>query len=195
MSDRAARLQWFKTMILPFENDVRLRLRRLCPPGCDIDNLVAESLARAYEAKDFERITAGRAYLFTIARNLLLDEVRRDNIVSLDFVADLDILRADYSLEAVLSARDELKRLNAAVETLPPQCRRVFILRRVYGHSPKEIAEMMALSVSTVEKHLAKALQLLAKKLAEIEEERLERPQDRRANWFSTRRNSRLLRR
>lgn len=195
MSDRAARLHWFKTIILPYENDIRLRLRRLCPPGFDLENLVAESLARAYEAKDFERITAGRAYLFTIARNLLLDAIRRDNVVSLDFVADLDMLRADYSLEAVLSARDQLKRLHVAVESLPPQCRKVFILRRVYDYSPKEIAEMMTLSVSTIEKHLAKALRLVAKSLAEIEEERLEQPERRRAERFDARRNGRLLRR
>jgi RNA polymerase sigma-70 factor (ECF subfamily) len=70
MEDRAARLAWFKTTVLPHEGFVRSRLRRLCPAGFDIDNLVAESLARAYAAKDFSRITAGRSYLFTIARNL-----------------------------------------------------------------------------------------------------------------------------
>jgi RNA polymerase sigma-70 factor (ECF subfamily) len=181
MEDRAARLAWFKTTVLPHEGFVRSRLRRLCPAGFDIDNLVAESLARAYAAKDFSRITAGRSYLFTIARNLLFDAARRDTIVSLDFVADLDSLTLSQSPEPGLNAREALRRLHAIVQTLPEQPRRVFLLRRVYDYSPGEIAGMLALSVSTVEKHLAKAIQLVAKRLAEVEEERAERPVERQA--------------
>jgi RNA polymerase sigma-70 factor (ECF subfamily) len=188
MDERAARLNWFKSTILPHEGDVRGRLRRLCPRGFDIENLVAESLARAYTAKDFDRIAAGRGYLFTIARNLLLDAARRETIVSLDFVADLDILKADVSLEASLTAREELRCLHAIIETLPPQPKRVFILRRVYDYSPGEIAAQMALSVSTIEKHLAKAIQLVAKGLAEVEEERVERPAQSHARPTHTRR-------
>ncbi|WP_336968422.1 sigma factor-like helix-turn-helix DNA-binding protein [Sphingobium aromaticiconvertens] len=43
------------------------------------------------------------------------------------------------------------------METLPPQCRRAFIQRRVHGKSVKEIAEEMDLSVFTVDKHLTRA--------------------------------------
>ncbi len=175
MDDTIARLEWFKAVILPYQAALRARLRRLCPPGFDIDNLVAESLARAYTAKDVARVTAGRGYLFAIARNLLIDGARRDTIVSLDFVADLDMLRADDSLEASLSARDELRRLAAIIDTLPPQCRRVFLLRRVHELSLSEIAGQMSLSVSTVEKHLAKAVMLVAKAVAEREESGFER--------------------
>jgi RNA polymerase sigma-70 factor (ECF subfamily) len=188
MDGLATRLTWFKAVILPHEGALRARLRRLCPPGFDIDNLVAESLARAYTAKDIERITAGRSYLFTIARNLLIDSARRDTIISLDFVADLDTLRSDDSMEAALSARDELRRLQAIIETLPPQCRRVFLLRRVHDLSFKAIAEQMSLSVSTVEKHLAKAVMLVARALSESEEDSFERATHRSAGQPGDRR-------
>ncbi len=170
MDDLTARLSWFKTVILPHEAALRSRLRRVCRPGFDIDNLVAESLARAYTAKDIARIPTGRGYLFMIARNLLIDTARRDTIVSLDFVADLDMLRADDSLEASLTARDELRHLQAIIETLPQQCRRVFLLRRVQELSFSDIAAQMSLSVSTVEKHLARAVMLVAKAMSEREE-------------------------
>jgi RNA polymerase sigma-70 factor (ECF subfamily) len=170
VDDLGKRLAWFKAVILPHEGVLRGRLRRLTPPGFDLDNLVAESLARAYAAKEIDRITGGRSYLFTIAHNLLIDAARRDTIVSLDFVADLDTLRAvDDSMEAGISARAELRWLQSVVDTLPPQCRRVFLLRRVHDHSLEEIAAEMALSVSTVEKHLAKAVRLVASALAERE--------------------------
>jgi len=175
MDDLAKRLDWFKTVILPHEGVLAARLRRLCPSGFDVDNLVAESLARAYTAKGIGRIANGRSYLFAIARNLLIDAARRDTIVSLDFVADLDMLRADDSMEAAISARAELRSLQAIVDTLPPQCRRVFLLRRVHDLSLGEIAGQMALSVSTVEKHLAKAVLLVAKAMSEREESGFER--------------------
>lgn len=175
MDGLTARLNWFKTVILPHEAALRSRLRRVCPSGFDVENLVAESLARAYSAKDIDRIPTGRGYLFTIARNLLIDTIRRDTIVSLDFVADLDTLRSDDSLEACLTARDELRRLHAIIETLPPQCRQVFILRRVHEVSFQEIAVRMSLSVSTVEKHLARAVMLVAKAMSEREEDSFDR--------------------
>jgi RNA polymerase sigma-70 factor (ECF subfamily) len=169
MDDRPARLEWFKATILPHEGEVRARLRRICKPGFDIENLLAESLSRAYLAHDFNRIVSGRSYLFKIARNLLINLVRKDRIVSLDFVADFDALLVDDSTSESLSARDELRTLLAVVEKLPMQCRRVFLLRRVYDYSPGEIAAQMSLSVSTVEKHLAKAILLVANGLAEVE--------------------------
>jgi len=176
MDGLTERLAWFKSVILPHEAGLRSRLRRLCPPGFDVDNLVAESLARAYAAKDIDRIgTAGRGYLHTIARNLLIDAIRRDTVVSLDFMADLDTLRVDDTLEASLTARDELRKLQAIIETLPPQCRQVFILRRVHEVSFQEIADRMSLSVSTVEKHLARAVMLVAKAMSEREEGSVER--------------------
>jgi RNA polymerase sigma-70 factor (ECF subfamily) len=45
-----------------------------------------------------------------------------------------------------------------AISALPPQCRRVFLLRKVQGLSQKDVAQRLGLSVSTVEKHLATGL-------------------------------------
>ena len=152
------RHRWFKEVILPEEPALLARLRRIVAGSDDAEDVAAETIARAYAAADFHRITSGRAYLFQIARNLLIDTARRDKIVSFDLVADLELLQIDDGLEASLQARDELRHLQAIVETLPIQCRRVFLLRRVYERSVGDIAEEMGLSVSTVEKHLTKAV-------------------------------------
>ena len=152
------RHHWFKAVILPEEPALIARLRRILSNPDDAEDAAAETLARAYAATDFARITAGRAFLFQIARNLLIDNARRDKIVSFDVVADLDLLHVDDGLEACLHARDELRHLQAIIDTLPIQCRRVFVLRRVYDRSVGEIAEEMGLSVSTIEKHLTKAV-------------------------------------
>lgn len=117
----------------------------------DVDDIVSEVFTRAWSCKDWSRIDKGRAYLFEVARNLVIDLARREKIISYDTVVDIDLLDSGHSLELQLDARDEVRRLQALLETLPIQCRKVFIARRVYGKTLAEIAEEMGLSVSTIE--------------------------------------------
>lgn len=170
MHDREARNTWFKSIILVHEPALRRQLRRMSLPAVEIDDVVAETLARAYVATDWERIEQGRSYLFTIARNLLTDAARRKAVVSFDLMADLEVLNvvdSSSSAEEVVTVRDELRRLQTIIDSLPPQCRRVFVLRRVQERSIQEIAAELSLSNSTVEKHLTKAIALVTRALAE----------------------------
>jgi RNA polymerase sigma-70 factor (ECF subfamily) len=59
--------------------------------------------------------------------------------------------------------------LCGAVRTLPVQCRRAFVLKKVYGLSRREIAEYMGLSESTVQKHIAKGMTMCAEYMEELE--------------------------
>lgn len=168
--DRVARLAWFKSIVLPHEAALRKHVRRLVTPDLDVDDVVSESLTRAYAADDWQRITNGRSYLFRIARNLLVDAARRRAVVSFEVMADLEALNiADDapSADAIVSAREELRRLEDVVDGLPPRCRQVFLLRRIHDHSLNEIAVELNVSVSTVEKHLARAMELVTRALAE----------------------------
>ena len=173
MDDWAARHAWFKETILHHEVALRKHVRRLTQ-GSDIDadDLVSEALTRAYTTENFERIDYGRTFLFTIARNLLTDIVRRRAIVSFELMANLETLEvADEasSTESAISARDEVRQVQRAIDDMPPQCRRVLLMRRIDELSMKQIAERMQLSVSTVEKHFAKAIALLTKALEQEE--------------------------
>lgn len=169
--DLAARLDWFKISILPHERALRARLRRVVAgDGADIDDLVSESLVRAYGADEWESVANGRSYLFRIARNVLIDHARRTALVVFDSLDEAGGDQADRRTEAAISARDELRQVQRAIEAMPPQCRRVFLLRRVHERSIGEIAVEMGLSVSTVEKHLGKAVLLLGRAIAAMEE-------------------------
>ncbi|WP_337187505.1 sigma-70 family RNA polymerase sigma factor [Phenylobacterium sp.] len=168
MSDRAERIAWFKAGVLPHEASLRRFLRRTGARDMDLDDLVSEALTRTYAAEDWQRITNGRSYLFTIARNLVFDAARRQKIVAFETVADLDALGlvdAQPSAEAVLTTRDELRVLQAAVDRLPPRAREVFLLRRVENLSQRQVGERLNLSVSTVEGHFTKAIAALTKAL------------------------------
>lgn len=164
-----ARLEWYKRAILPHEGALRARLRRVLPDGADVDDVVAEAMTRAYATGDLDRVQSGRAYLYQIARNLVVDAARRSKIVSFEVIADLDMIGVDESAEARLEARDELRHLQAILDALPPQCRRAFVLRRVYDWPTGAIAEEMGLSVSTVDKHLARAALKIMQAIGEFE--------------------------
>ncbi|MCJ2185747.1 sigma-70 family RNA polymerase sigma factor [Novosphingobium beihaiensis] len=157
MHPARSKLDWFKQTILPHEAALRGRLRRVLPHSSELDDMVSETMARAFAVEDYRRVTNGRSYLFTIARNLVIDEARRAKVVSYEVIADLDLIADDMSAERKLQARDELRRLETIIDSLPIQCRRAFILRRLHGRPVKEIAEEMGLSVSTVDKHIARA--------------------------------------
>ena len=170
MDDIRAKLDWFKAVVLPHQPALRARLRRLMPGMGDLDDLVSEVLTRAFANPSWRTVDHGRAYLFTIARNLVIDFARREKVVSFVTMVELDLLRSDQDLEAQLCARDELRHLQSLIAALPLQCRRAFTMRRVEEKSLGWIAEEMGLSVSTVEKHLGKAIRLLMQALAERED-------------------------
>lgn len=58
--------------------------------------------------------------------------------------------------------------IDAAIATLPDKCRQVFMMSYLHDMSSKEIAQVLAISVRTVDVHLYKALRLLRTKLAKV---------------------------
>lgn len=171
MEDLHAKLEWFETNILPHAPMLRSRLRRLKGGSDDLEDLVSEVLTRAYANPRWQQVENGRAYLFTIARNMLVDSARRQKIVAFDTIIEFEALQSCYDLSAHLCARDQLRKLQPVLDALPPHARRVFVARRLHEKSMGQIAEEMGLSVSTVEKHLGVALAAFMRALAQQEQE------------------------
>ena len=172
MTDRDQRLAWFKAQILPHEAALRHHLRRIGVATDDVDDFAAEALTRAYATEDWAAVANGRAYLSTIGRNLVFDAARRRKVVAIESVPDLDVLHiADWqpSAESTVSAREELKVLQTALDQLPPRAREVFTLRRIDELSVKDIGVRLGLSVKTVEAHMTRALAALTQALQDSE--------------------------
>lgn len=102
-----------------------------------------------------------RAYLYRMAGNLLIDHVRKQG-GGRQPPADLDLAErlasSDPPPDAVVGARQELAILAAAVDELPAQCRRVFLLYRGRGLTMRQVALRLGISQKTVEKHIARAM-------------------------------------
>jgi RNA polymerase sigma factor (sigma-70 family) len=156
---------WFKRAILAHEAMLVRYLMRVWPRKHEVQDLRQETYARVYEAAMTSRPVSPRAFLFTTAHHLMADRVRHERIVSIEAVGDIDALNVsvnEISAEQQVSARQELKRLAAAMDRLPPRCREVMWLRRVEGLSQKEAAERLGVSVKAIEQHVSKGGRLLA---------------------------------
>lgn len=168
--DEAAKYRWIAAHILPHEADVRGWLVRHVRtlPGTDADDLIQESYARLWSS-DLSAIENGRAYFFTVVRNLVLEHARRARIVPMERMGEIDALRIvseEPGPERHVSARQELEQLCRILDRLPPQCRRTFELRKFNGLSIRETARVMGVTESTVEKHLTKALSMILDAIA-----------------------------
>jgi RNA polymerase sigma factor (sigma-70 family) len=155
---------WFVREVLPLEADLVRFLRRHGHAGCDVNDLRQETWLRAYESARERLPQSTRPFLFAIARNILVDQYRRARIVPIDRIPDFDfgeIPSDEPGPDRSMIARDELHRLYAVLDRLPPRCREAVVMRRVDQLSRREIAARMGIAEKTVKRHLNDGLRLL----------------------------------
>jgi len=127
----------------------------------DIEDIVHEAFLQTYAAEIKTHIHSPRAFLYKTAKNTALKHLDKCTNRLTDYMGDMAELAvtADaVSTESRVESQERFIAFCRAVRTLPLQCRRAFILRKVYGLSHKEIAEQLGISASTVEKHLANGI-------------------------------------
>lgn len=158
------RTRWFLRNILPHEQALRSWLARRQPLGLEIDDIIQEAYAILADLETVEDIRFPRAYLFQVVRSVITKHVRRARVVSIRTIDDLaDFEHADDapSPEHVAIDRDQLRRVAEAIGAMPERTQEAFVLRRVDGLAQREIAERMAISENTVEKHISRGLRFL----------------------------------
>lgn len=156
---------WFQREILPHEAAlVRFLSRRRASPT-EVQDLRHDIYVRVLEAAERQRPLTPKAFLFSVARHLLIDRARRERIVSIDLRADLDglnLLIDELSPERRATGREQLQRLTELLGQLPVRCREVVWMRRVEDLPQKEIARRLGIAEATVEKHLVRGIRMLA---------------------------------
>ena len=160
--------RWLIDAVLPGAARYQALAARLVG-AADAEDLVQEAYAKLLSAPDWRAIGNPIGFTMRVVHNLALDRLRRARIVRIDQIAVADLLEIrDDTPDALaaVSGKSELAHLIAAVDRLPPQCRAVVRMRKFDGLAPQAIADSLGLSVSTVEKHLAKGLAVLAAGLA-----------------------------
>ena len=131
----------------------------------DIDDVAQEAFMRAYRAEKGKPIEQPKSFLFRIAHNVAITELTKKSHQIIDYIADIDesaVVWLDDSAEEQVMAEELIGIHCEAVAQLPPQCRRVFLMRKVHGMSHKDISVELGISISTVEKHMSKGARACA---------------------------------
>ncbi|MTI74068.1 MAG: sigma-70 family RNA polymerase sigma factor [Stenotrophomonas sp.] len=160
----AARALWLAEHVLPCEPALRDWLQRRLPVRQDVDDVIQETYAILAALADVSHVRQPRAYMYSVAQSVVLQRLRRAQVVSIEAVAEIErvaIGGEEACPERTASSRQELARIGALIDSLPDKCRQAFVLRRIEGYSQREIAQRMQISENTVEKHICKGIRVL----------------------------------
>jgi RNA polymerase sigma-70 factor (ECF subfamily) len=144
----------------------------------DAAELAQEAYMRLHRLDQPENLDNARAFLFQVATNLAVDQLRRRQLhfrflkVEKSQAVDgepADLNAAGASPEQIIDARQKLRAIDTALEKMPFKVKQAFLLHRQSGLSYTAIAEQMQVSVSSVEKYILQALKLCRQSLAEME--------------------------
>jgi RNA polymerase sigma factor (sigma-70 family) len=147
---------------LRHESSLKRFIMRFMRGSPDVEDIAQEAFLRAYAVERERPIEQPKSFLFRIAKHVALSQLTRKSRQITDYIEDSDdseVIGSESSAEDEISGRQVLGLHCEAVATLPPNCRQVFLLRKVHGLSHKEIAGQLGIAVSTVEKHLIKAVE------------------------------------
>ena len=147
-------------------------LRRLSDRA-EAEDLVQEVFVRMLARGASDDIRSADAFVFAIAGNLLRDRARLQATRSasahdpLDPAADGadDNLVEHSTPDRVLLGRERLALVSRALAELAPRTRNIFVLYRMENMRRRDIAMLYGITVSAVEKHIAKALEHVMRRL------------------------------
>lgn len=154
------------------QNIIRRIVAKYRSNPADVEELTQDVFLAGFAAELRGDIHEPERLLFRIAKNLAINEaVRKVNTTSVP-IEDSVILSVykdekQISAEDIVDARQRLVIFSQALASLPPELRRVFVMRRVDGLKFKQIATRLNVSVSTVEKRAAAAMLLCRNYLIE----------------------------
>jgi RNA polymerase sigma-70 factor (ECF subfamily) len=157
--------KWFVQEVLPLEPMLTGFLRRNCREADDIVDLRQDVYVRVYEAAEAGPLENTKAFVFAVARNLLIDRARHSQVAAIVAVApsgDLPDYVDELCPERHAMGRQDIESLQQAFSDLPPRCREVVELRKIAGLSQRDVATRLGITEGTVEKQIAKGIQFLS---------------------------------
>lgn len=142
---------------------LRRYLTRILGNQAEAQDIAHDAYLRVYPTIEQQKAEKPEAVLYTTARRLAFNQLKRRRIAPFaPGAANFDTAASTQpGVAQQVMARQELRQLEAAIAALPPGCRAVLLLRKLELLSHQEIADRLGIAVSTVEKQHARALRLL----------------------------------
>jgi RNA polymerase sigma-70 factor (family 1) len=132
----------------------------------EAEELVSDLFIRIWEKRDqLLKIESPRLYFYTTAKNLAFNRLarqrRQQNVSGEDWLVQMNSVYFDP--EQLMMTEEMMRQIRQAINELPPRCRIIFKLIKEDGLKYRETAELLHLSVKTVEAQMAIALRRIGK--------------------------------
>ena len=135
-------------------------LRRHGRTQYDAEDLIQEAFIRLELYQRSQVVREPEAFLVRAVRNLSIDKHRHDSFLDVadEPVDELPIFDTAPRPDEVYAARERLNRMIAGLDQLSEKTRDIFLAIRVEGKDYQQVAGQHKMTVSAVEKHIARAL-------------------------------------
>lgn len=151
--------RWFVDEVQPHGAQLKAWLRNAFPNmRSEVDDVVQESFLRVWKRHAVKPIVSAKAFLFTAARNVAIDFLRKNRTEHLSDSELSSVIEDRPDAAEVLSTQERYDLLVEAVAKLPNRCREVVLLHKFKGLSQREVGERLGISERTVEVHVRTAV-------------------------------------
>ncbi len=144
------------------------RITTVLPKG-QAEEIVQDTFLKLWDRRTkFPDLQAVKAFLYITVRNACLNDFEKEQVQQrkqeryLYTVNEIE----DAVIEEIIYS-EVLREVSQTIETLPEQCRRIMKMAYEDGLAPKEIAEALNITVSTVNNQKARGISLLKKRLSD----------------------------
>jgi RNA polymerase sigma-70 factor (ECF subfamily) len=169
MATKTANINDFDLLYRRFFNRLFLFANTIVKDSAVAEDIVQDAFVTIWEDQKHLKKETIKSYLFTAVRNRCLNH-QRHLLIKQKNLSDLSILsyyeelfRIDFIKDEpyVLFEKELKDRINSALSSVRPVCKEAFELSRLKGFKNREVAEQMGVSIKSVERYVAKALQVL----------------------------------
>jgi len=160
----------FEVIYQRYKSRVYWRIRSKIDDGVIAEELMQDVFIKVWEKRaDIDLDKSFVAYLFCIAQSRVVDFCRRAkrDRQMMDNLQLIGTEISEHPMESSLS-KNEGEFLLQAIENLPPQRKRIFVLCKLDGKSYEEVSAMIGVSTSTISDHIVKATKSLKNQLIDV---------------------------
>ncbi|NQY21946.1 MAG: RNA polymerase sigma factor [Campylobacteraceae bacterium] len=121
------------------------------------EDITQEAFVRVIKNTSNKKIENERAFLYRVAKNIIIDQFRKRTKVTEVCFNDREYFEEDNQTQDKIIQDDQQLHLMIEIDKLAKKRKQAFVLHIIEGYSRKEVATLMNLSLNSVEKHISRA--------------------------------------
>lgn len=152
-----------------YYKEIFLYVRKMVTDKNSVNDITQETFTKVIKANEKNQIENERAFLYRVAKNLIIDQARKKIKIKEVSYEEEQHINISYNYDESFEKHKQNLLLKQAIQQLPKQRRKVFILYIIDGYSRKEIAEMFNITVNAVDLNISRASTQLKNIIKDLE--------------------------